>query len=201
MASLQVCSYYQTLGLADKLPTDTIPGDSLQSPVSWQSVFWAVIAMALNVLLQNAGSVCARSSSWRIPLRSSPLICAADTILCLLELLWIKTLGCSWSTAARHVWYGRFEEPRTWAGSGVDSNWRWSMIAFVLGALPQFIKVFVMQGVIATQIIAIAFFGAFLVPEILRITAGVAYHVALRPCRECSAQRPVSRRYRPFLCG
>lgn len=55
------------------------------------------------------------------------------------------------------------------------------MVAFVFGALPQFVKIFAMRGVVATQSVAAAYMGAFVVSEMLRVTAGVADQADLDP--------------------
>ena len=90
-------------------------------------------------------------------------------------------VGCSPTTAARHVWYDRFDEPDTRESSGTDRMWRLNMVAFSLGTLPQIIKVFAMHGVPFTQALAAILLATFIVPEILRITAGTAHAVELTP--------------------
>lgn len=154
---------------------------STDSSVSWQSVFWAVIAALLNVLLQNSGAVCGTPAAYRVCLRSSPAVCAVDTGMCLFEFTWMTRLGYSPRTAARHVWYDRFDESDTRESSGIDSIWRLNMVAFILGALPQVVKILAMQGVPLTQSFAVVFLAAFVVLEILRIVAGVAYERDLPP--------------------
>lgn len=59
--------------------------------------------------------------------------------------------------------------------------WWFSMICFVVGGLPQTIKIFGMQGIPGTQIWTAVFFAAFITPEVLRVFAGVAQEHDLRP--------------------
>jgi len=133
------------------------------------------------VLLQNAGSVCHLSAEYRISLRSSPIICAADTILCFVKFIWLSTISDSTITVLRHVWYDRFENDDIQAGSGIDNMWRLNMVAFVLGALPQAVKVFSMKGILGTQALISIFLATFLVQEVLRITAGTPHAIELSP--------------------
>jgi hypothetical protein len=48
-------------------------------------------------------------------------------------------------TTARHIWYDRFERKGK-EGSDIDRLLRISMLCFILGALPQAIKVFAMAA-------------------------------------------------------
>jgi len=150
--------------------------------VSWQSAYFALLATAINVLVQNAGMVCGLPSYDRIVARSSPIICLADTLLITIKFNWLQLLGCSPRTAARHVWYDRFENnPEGRRDSGIDHLWRFNIIFFILGALPQSIKVFGMRGIPGTQTWTAFFLAAFLVPEFLRLFAGTAHAEDLTP--------------------
>ena len=66
-------------------------------------------------------------------------------------------------------------------GSTIDRNWRLGMAAFILGALPQAIKVFGMSGIPITQTLVAVLLANFLVPEIFRVAAGTAGAVELYP--------------------
>ena len=59
--------------------------------------------------------------------------------------------------------------------------WRLSMASFIVGALPQAIKVFCMRGVPLTQTLVAFLVVSFLVPEILRMVAGSAGAIELHP--------------------
>jgi hypothetical protein len=73
----------------------------------------------------------------------------------------------------------RLSEKRYYPGSAMDRTWRYSMGAFLIGALPQTIKVFAMQGVPGTQLIVAICLFAYLVPELFRVIAGPAGAVEL----------------------
>jgi hypothetical protein len=84
------------------------------------------------------------------------------------------SVGCSWGPAARHVWWDRFPEDVDPEASGRDSSWGLNMWAFLLGALPQAIKIYGMHGIPLTQATATIFLVSFITMEILRLTAGPA---------------------------
>jgi hypothetical protein len=79
------------------------------------------------------------------------------------------------------VWYDRFEDPESRAASGIDGMWRLNMVVFILGALPQIIKIFGMQGIPGTQTFAAVLLASFLLPEALRLSAGKAHAVEPLP--------------------
>jgi hypothetical protein len=60
-------------------------------------------------MLQNTGKVCGGHYRDSYALRSSPFVCIVDTTMMLVKLVWMLCVGCSFRTAARHVWYDRFE--------------------------------------------------------------------------------------------
>jgi hypothetical protein len=148
-------------------------GDNL---VSWQSAFFAIVTVALSVLLQNAGAVLCNDQDLlrRICLRSSPVLCLLDTTFCVAKFMWILVLGCSPGAAVRHAWHDRFGNPESRAGSGIDLLWRFSMIAFVLGQMLQSVKIFACENIPLTQFLTAVYFIAFVVPEVFRALAGEA---------------------------
>ena len=84
--------------------------DAFGQEVSWQSAYWPVMACMLAVLLQETGRVMNGPFSWSYALRASPLACAFDTSMMLLKFVVMLVVGCSPRTAARHVWYDRFDQ-------------------------------------------------------------------------------------------
>jgi hypothetical protein len=66
-------------------------------------------------------------------------------------------------------------------GSGVDRAWRLSIFGFIVGALPQIIKVYSMRGVPLTQVVVSIFTLSFVITEVLRLVAGIAGAHDLRP--------------------
>jgi hypothetical protein len=76
--------------------------------VSWQSAYWAIIACLVTIMMQISGKVCGAPLRYSVALRSSIVLCAIDTLLILVEFVWMLAVGCSIRVAARHVWYDRF---------------------------------------------------------------------------------------------
>ncbi|KAH7400812.1 hypothetical protein DE146DRAFT_788327 [Phaeosphaeria sp. MPI-PUGE-AT-0046c] len=73
------------------------------------------------------------------------------------------------------------QRPRTHLGSGIDRAWRLNMAAFMLGVVPQTIKIFGMRGIPLTQTLVAFYMISFLVPELFRAVAGPAGAVDLYP--------------------
>jgi hypothetical protein len=132
------------------------------------------MAVMLNTLLQNSGSALAYPSVARINMRASPILCALDAILAVIKFVYLVFLGCAPRTAARHVWWARFAEDSDRAGSGCDTQWFWSMVAFLLGALPQLVKLYAMHGIPFTQALTTLYFAPFVIFETFRLIAGTA---------------------------
>ncbi|KAH7379616.1 hypothetical protein BKA66DRAFT_610171 [Pyrenochaeta sp. MPI-SDFR-AT-0127] len=76
---------------------------------------------------------------------------------------------------------GDTESQVMYPGSAIDRAWRRSMMTFILGALPQAIKVFGMRGIPITQTIIAILLTAFIVPEWFRWMAGTAGQIDLQP--------------------
>ncbi|KAM7202990.1 hypothetical protein V8F20_004237 [Naviculisporaceae sp. PSN 640] len=167
-----------------------VAADYPENLVSWQSIFWSLLAAAFNVALQDVGNIPGlnddqgQSTTLRIALRSSPIVCLADTVNSLGTILCFICHGVSPTNAARHVWLRRF--PRVTLGPDRTTNaiqtgasqafaqdklWGFSIIAFVLGTLPQMIKILGCQNIPASQILAGLILVAFAIPEALRCIA------------------------------
>ncbi|KAF2821480.1 hypothetical protein CC86DRAFT_386431 [Ophiobolus disseminans] len=67
------------------------------------------------------------------------------------------------------------------AEPAIDHTWRIGTIAFILGALPQAIKIFGMRSIPFTQFSVAVFFVTFLVAEVFRFIAGPAGAIDLQP--------------------
>jgi hypothetical protein len=72
-----------------------------------------------------------------------------------------------------------FQKP--YPGSGIDRAWRVSIFGYIVGALPQAIRVFGMRGVPLTHTIVGTFSLSFVITEVVRVVAGPAGAVNLRP--------------------
>lgn len=157
---------------------------------SGTSIFWALIALALNAMtepsrigiLLGAGTV-TNSNPGFDPLRSSPVLCAAETVLDIFFFIrGPKIQRTPPSTAAASNTTNTTEhrpdateqdadvlprpvvttthclEPKT--DNAISSRATLKVLAFFLGVLPQAIKLFSMKGIVGTQICAAMFLAA-----------------------------------------
>lgn len=167
---------------------------------SGNSIFWALVALALNAMTEPSriGSFLrSRSGSGSAtnynpgfdPLRSSPALCAAETLL---DIFFFVFEPIPQATPSRtdaspntpnnteHRLVGVGQNPdhvpdpalettphaeRNTTGT-VSSGPTLKIIAFFLGVLPQAIKLFSMKGIVGTQICATMFFAASVVRAI-----------------------------------
>jgi hypothetical protein len=108
------------------------------SPVSWQTAFWTLLPLAVNVMTQRSGRVLGLSPQYRTYLRSSPIICTADTVAIIFQFLFSITYGRMSSrnalSAMIQARFSNVEEP----AEGLQSlenqtgmRWLW----FILGTL------------------------------------------------------------------
>jgi len=106
------------------------------------------------------------------PARSSPLVCAADALDVLLRLLMYMCVGASAPAAARRVVQKRmWQPPRSIAVATAadppltlgDQHPRAHVVLFVLGVLPQAIKLFGMRGIPWTQACGGLYLSSYLV--------------------------------------
>ncbi|MCJ1437756.1 hypothetical protein MMC27_007143 [Xylographa pallens] len=143
------------------------------STVSAQSAFWAVVALALNTACQPTGSVLSSPAAHSRALRTSPIICVADAIVTLLAFVTLLAQRHGVRDSARAILYWRFHENgvEPEEGAKIEQGWFRALI-FVLGALPQMIKVIGLQGVPWTQALCSAYLAPFVVVELLLALAG-----------------------------
>jgi hypothetical protein len=71
--------------------------------VSGQNAYWALPSLAMNSMLQPVGRICGFDASLRIYLRSSPIVCAMDTVFILIQLAFYAYHGHSARWAAREI--------------------------------------------------------------------------------------------------
>ena len=164
--------------------------------VSWQSAFWAIIALGINTACQPAGSVLGYSSEFGKALRTSPFVCIADSVLIYAYWLVFCLKGYGVRKGARAVLLhrSRFHEDlhganqqsrfeRTWfryrsrrdpnramQQPRIEQTW-FRVLVFVFGALTQTIKLLAFHGVPWTQVWGMAYLTAFLTIELITIVA------------------------------
>lgn len=149
----------------------------MSQQVSWQNAFWAVIPMALNSMIQPSGMTCGFPSKYGVFLRSSPIMCVIDAIEVLASFMYGVYRARSVRAAARQVTAYRFRDVE--ANSALSSPLRSleenplvRFLVFVLGTLPQAIKLGAMQGIPLTKTTALMFLCSFAIIEIIVVVAG-----------------------------
>ena len=144
------------------------------SHVSWQTAFWSLVPLALNVMTQPSGRVCGWKGASRFYLRCSPVICAADWVAMSVRYLVYLVKARSNQQALRMTLDARFRDLDDDASS--DEGFqalekltfvRWML--FILGTLPQAIKLVFLKGVPWTQAWGVMFLVPFVTLEIMII--------------------------------
>ena len=151
-----------------------MPGSLSPNTVSWQSAFWALVALALNSMAQPSGLIFGTASQlngfFAFAMRSSPILCAYNAITFLLCLLWHTVSLRSPHAAKRHVARSRFRnDPKDQESSlyKLQHNFIFQAATFVLGAVPQIVKLYAMRGLMWTQIWGSVYFGFFVILQTL----------------------------------
>lgn len=128
----------------------------MEEEVSGRSVFWALTAIILNAMLQpSCASYTINGSTldgslW--PIRSSPVICVYDA----LTELRIMFGSSDWRTAPSRLHVGESSESHTTSAI-------MKLAVFLLGVLPQAVKLFSMRGIPLSQALAAVYLGSSLI--------------------------------------
>jgi len=148
------------------------PGPSA-SPVSWQTIFWALVPLAINLMTQPSGRICGAKSRYRIYLRCCPVICLAD-ILAIIARLLLCTIyhKISLRDSFRLLLKDRFDDVPTdtqsFKGLPALRKHIFTRLAFfLLGALFPAVKLCSMHGVPWTKAWGVMFLASFVAVEIL----------------------------------
>ncbi|KAJ9605094.1 hypothetical protein H2200_010484 [Cladophialophora chaetospira] len=129
--------------------------------ISWQTAFWALIAIAINTCLQHSGSVCDIDASLAIFVRSSPIFCVVDTII-----VWCQTAyytkqkgihGALRLVAASRKQHEHQENRGSLSAARIMTG---SIVLLV--ALLQSVKLFAFQGLPWTQTFAAMYLFTYL---------------------------------------
>ena len=151
----------------------SIAQESAAAEVSWQSIFWAPVPIALNSMIQPCGSSTpSMPPGLGFPLRVSPVFCLCNALLLLSQL--IKHAGRTKSAqeALSMVARKRYLSPRSCSerpSSGPEAlqeNYVFRASGFVLGALPQAIKLYGCVGLLWTKVWVSMLLLSFAVLEI-----------------------------------
>jgi hypothetical protein len=167
----------------------------MSGTVSWQSAFWALVAIALNSMCQPSGKVCRFPSADSFYLRSSPIVCAVDSLQTILKSICFLLLGHPPRDAVARIARERFPNAADDDGDREDrfGSWekhnvkRWIVLGF--GSITQIVKLYALRGIPWTQAWATMFFLSWIVTELLVIVArrgragvpSVGDHGATRP--------------------
>ena len=148
--------------------------DFATNEVSWQSLFWALIPIALNSMTQPCGRIYGFSEEYGFFLRSSPIICAYDVISTFVSFVYHLIESKSFRKALLGVMLYRFGHTYRESGSGglqdLQKNSPPRLFLFVAGALPQLIKIYAFAGVQWTKVWASLYLVSFGLLEILVIS-------------------------------
>lgn len=154
--------------------TNTTLASAADNQVSWQSALWGLIALSLGAMTQRSGADRFPSSDALSPVRTSPFICGADIIVASIWLFNGKRIGLGFGSALH---WSR-QEMGLIRGSAdrelVQGIPVVTISLFVLGPLPQAIKMFGMTGLPWTKLWAVILFVAWVIEVILRFCAGIS---------------------------
>jgi hypothetical protein len=140
--------------------------------VSWQTLYWTLIPLALNTMAQPCGKVCRQPSRHRTYLRSSPFICAADSPSITIHLItYLYTLSIRGDLSIKDSMKlliqerSRDVEEKT-EGARALENLTWSRwLFFILETLGPAIKLTAMTGIPYTKGGGGMFLSSFLIVE------------------------------------
>ncbi|KKY27476.1 hypothetical protein UCRPC4_g01071 [Phaeomoniella chlamydospora] len=144
------------------------------NPLSWPSAYWALVTIGLNTMCQPFGRVLKFPNEHSFALRSSPVIYVVDTLSTLLEIVGhafeagglIEGVDLTVQARFAHV---RADEDGSFGALRKNTVFR--ALLFLLGALPQAIKLYAIRGAPWTQTLATIYLVSFLCSEIITAIA------------------------------
>ena len=164
------------------LPTGTKSSDMVSNPVTWPSVFWALVPVALNSMTQPAGSLSTSlTTDQSFYFRVSPVICFVDALSVLFNFIYYARCSSTWRLAIARVSKAKLtlgdpSEDRSTANEGsepvgnlrrLQENELFRLILFSLGALPQIIKIFACSGLVWVKVWVAVYLTSFILIEVL----------------------------------
>jgi hypothetical protein len=146
---------------------------STTQEVQWQTAFWSLVSLAVLTMSQPCGKICSQPSRYRTYLRSSPVVCAADTLSIFTRWAVMSiSLRVSPIRALRLLQLERFEDADEAEGlQKLGSSTFGCWIFAVLGPLPVMIKLASFGGTPWTQAFGMSFMVSFVVTEFIIVTA------------------------------
>lgn len=152
-----------------------VSGKTTHYHLSRQPAFWGLVPIAVNTMLQPSGRILGLPSSINVVIRSSPFICATSV----LHSFW-KFRRCLWrndsmTSAIESFAADRFDD---WAEGDAGSlnslrhNRTFQILFFVLGVLPQALKIYCSAGILPTQVVATLYLACYMCNFVLLAFAG-----------------------------
>ncbi|KAL9113693.1 MAG: hypothetical protein Q9227_002138 [Pyrenula ochraceoflavens] len=158
-------------------------GTTVQQPnqVSGQSALWALIALGLDAMTHpSIFEIFGKDGKLLFegtfkPHRSSPLVCVADILfnLACFGLIGVKALR-------KTVFGSRPASGEEGSNRAKPNAIKMRLLVFVLGVLPQAIKIFAMRGIPITQVCAAMFLGSSMISSMARLLGISAHSLSLK---------------------
>ena len=143
----------------------------MSNQVLWQSAFWALVSIALNLMCQPCGKILGLPSKYGFYLTSSPVICVANGLELVFKLLWRSYSMWSVEDAASLTANEIFEDIESSGRHNglaqLQEICQMRVIVFAFGAMTQIIKLYAMTGISRTKIFASLYLGSFFVIELI----------------------------------
>lgn len=171
-AKIESCTTDTVHALRDQITDVSIPPPN---QVSWQSAFWSLVPIALNSMTQPSGMVLGFPSKYGFALRSSPIVCGFEALYTVVKFVLNAFFLKNPKASALKIAKWRFRDtPGNEEGSlqKLQENTIFRMAIFLLGALPQIIKLCALQGLLWTKVWGLMFLGSFLVLELIVLLLG-----------------------------
>ncbi|KAK4550200.1 hypothetical protein LTR36_003167 [Oleoguttula mirabilis] len=118
--------------------------------MSWQSVCWAIIPIALNSMTQPSGRILGYPTSYNFALRCSPIVCAVSGLDSIVRVVAYTVMEGSVSKGVKRHTTVRFDDRQNDDDGSFNSlreNTMFRTLLFVLGAVPQLVKIYATRGI------------------------------------------------------
>ncbi|UQC85573.1 uncharacterized protein CLUP02_11072 [Colletotrichum lupini] len=142
------------------------PADTSENHLSWQSAFWALLALVLNTATQPCGKICGFPSEWGFCLRWSPVVCVINSLEAL-SCLRLHRHDSKWTLVVVPHKYDTEIDISHSDVANLQRNTLIRIVAFILGPLLQATKLYACRGTFWVQFLASIYLASFLCDELL----------------------------------
>lgn len=160
---------------AMSIAVDIQPGQTAEEPhssgnnaLSWQSAFWALMAIIISTATQPSGRILGMPSEWGFALKLSPVMCFVNAVE---ALSYIRIQRNPWAVRLVPGKYVSSDEASPSYGrhniSTLQHNSALRITLFVLGPILQIVKLFAWTGIIWTQALATVYLTSFVCDELV----------------------------------